>query len=62
MTFGYGYRDCMGQSLAMKTLYILFGQLILNYEFYTKIPFKFPSNWEDLNSVPKIGISIKKRK
>ena len=33
LTFGHGYRDCVGKMLAMKELHIVIGYLLLNYKF-----------------------------
>eukprot|EP01084_Bolivina_argentea_P055310 101412_1 len=36
MTFGFGYRDCVGKLLANKELHIVIGYLLLNYSFVLK--------------------------
>eukprot|EP01083_Nonionella_stella_P195317 719544_1 len=38
MTFGHGYRDCVGKVLAMKELHIIIGYLLLNYRFVLDDP------------------------
>lgn len=36
VVFGVGRRDCMGQSLAVSTLQVLFGNLLFRYKFFPK--------------------------
>ena len=60
-----GKRDCVGQDLAVRGLYVIFAMLILKYKF--NIPAKYktkeeylndiPTMFEDVNT-PQIGVSV----
>eukprot|EP01084_Bolivina_argentea_P038006 70268_1 len=54
-TFGIGMRNCMGQSLAVKNLYLLFGYLILRYKFEAENK----SYIDSLNHIPTVGVGVK---
>ena len=53
ITFGVGKRDCVGRSLAMKSIYSVFGLLITKYKFKTKY-----NNPNDMDIKQKWGLCI----
>ena len=58
ITFGFGKRDCMGQTLAIKNLNLLFGHIILRYKLLPNDDKLFqsldhlPFNGVELTSLP----------
>eukprot|EP01084_Bolivina_argentea_P004874 9224_1 len=66
VTFGLGPRDCVGKSMALRSLYLLYTKLILNYKFNLsskdkniEIKQKFQIAWV---IDPQIGLQIEKRR
>lgn len=64
MTFGRAKRECIGQTIAIKFLEILFGHFILKYKFYPKNndlkSFKIPTQWVNAH-VKETPILVKTR-
>ena len=63
MTFGHGYRDCVGKMLAMKEMHIVMGYLLMNYKFEFDHPDKVDIKKTEVGvSVikPAIGVKISK--
>ena len=62
LTFGHGYRDCVGKMLAMKELHIVIGYLLLNYKF------EFENKNQEVKGIvrgvntvwPEIGLKVSK--
>ena len=54
--FGYGRRSCPGISLARRMIYLLIGNLILNYKFY---PTK--NNNTHFTKITQSTVYVKKR-
>ena len=65
-TFGAGRRNCVGQELAMRELYLVISILVWNYQFdipqtcSKKEDFVIPILFEDHNT-PKVGVKVIKR-
>ena len=68
LLFNIGRRNCVGQELAKKQLYLVIGILIYLYEFEipkkykTKEEYKIPTNFFDVSHTPLIGVVAKKRR
>ena len=64
--FGVGKRNCVGQSLVMKALYVIFGLMMTNYQFSAKNDdpdaMNIKQKWSLVSTVyPPIGIQISRR-
>ena len=63
MTFGHGYRDCIGKMLAMKEMHIVIGYLLMNYQFEFDDPDEIEIKKTDVGvSIinPPLGVKVKR--
>ena len=60
MTFGVGRRNCVGQALAIKEMYIVMAYLLLNYKFLLKDSnIKINTVFNGVNNIdPPIGVIV----